>query len=323
MIAGSSSLQTPNPSRRVLVLVGPTASGKTQLSLLLAQRLNGEIISADSRQIYRYLDIGTAKPTIEERKTVKHYFLDEVTPDQDFNAGEYGKRGKMVIDEIFRAGKQPIVVGGSGLYIQSLIDGLFEGPARDDETRKRLYARLHAEGPESLLNELQRVDPVSAAKMLPSNTRRIIRALEVYYLTGVPLSEHHKQQPIERTFSPVFVGIEWDRKKLYERINRRAEKMIEAGLVEEVQSLQRIGYRSSLNSLQTVGYQEVFQYLEGTIGFQAMVERVKQNSRRFAKRQLTWFKRDKRIRWFRVEDESEFPHIAENIVKYFREVTNL
>jgi tRNA dimethylallyltransferase len=321
-VTGGASLDTRHSSRNVLVLVGPTASGKTQLSLLLAQHLNGEIISADSRQIYKYLDIGTAKPTIEERNKIKHYFLDELTPDEDFNAGEYGKRGRMVIDEIFRAGKQPIVVGGSGLYIQSLIDGLFEGPARDEETRKRLHARLQAEGAETLLNELHRVDPVSAAKMLPSNTRRIVRALEVYYLTGVPLSEHQKQQPIQRTFQPVFVGIEWDRKKLYERINRRAEKMIEAGLIDEVRSLQRMGYSSSLNSLQTVGYQEVFQYLEGKIDYETMLERFAQNSRRFAKRQLTWFRRDRRIRWFHVEDESEFSTIAENIVNYFRNVTN-
>lgn len=302
----------------MLVLVGPTASGKTQISLLLAQRLNGEIISADSRQIYKYLDIGTAKPTTEERKIVRHYFIDELTPDQDFNAGEYGRRGGEIIDEIFRAGKQPIVVGGSGLYIQSLIDGFFEGPARDEQMRKRLYTRLHVEGSEHLLGELRRIDPVSAAKMLPSNTRRIIRALEVYYLTGVPLSQHQNEQRTERTFYPVFAGLEWERKQLYNRINRRAEKMIEAGLVEEARSLLRMGYNASLNALQTVGYQEVFQFLDGKIDFQTMLNRFTQNSRRFAKRQLTWFRRDKRIRWFHVENESEFPKIAEDILNYFR-----
>jgi tRNA dimethylallyltransferase len=303
-------------SRRVLVLVGPTASGKTSTSLIVAQRLDGEIISADSRQIYKYMDIGTAKPSNEEQKHIKHYFLDELTPDRDFNAGEYGKHGRNIIDGIVRAGKHPIVVGGSGLYIQSLIDGFFEGPAKDQDIRERLYARLHTDGAESLLEELKKVDPLAASKMLPSNTRRIIRALEVYHLSGIPLSQHHRRQSSE-IFESVFVGLEWDRKKLYERINRRVDRMIEAGLVEEVKALLRMGYNTSLNSLQTVGYREVFLHLEGKLDHGTMVDQIKQNSRRFAKRQLTWFRRDKRIHWFHVEDESEFPEIAQKIIDYF------
>lgn len=300
-----------------MVLVGPTASGKTPVSLILAQRLQGEIISADSRQIYKYMDIGTAKPSVGEQTAVKHYFLNELTPDRDFNAGEFGRRGREIIRTIFRNGNQPIIVGGSGLYIQSLIDGFFEGPARDDEVRKKLYVRLRKEGNEALLQELKKHDPVSASTMLPSNARRIVRALEVYYLTGVPISQHHKNQRVEETFKPVFAGLAWDRKKLYERIDRRVDVMIESGLVEEVKSLMRLGYDFSLNALQTVGYQEVFRYVQGKVDGRTMVEQVKQNTRRFAKRQLTWFRRDKRIRWFPVEDGTEFPDVAKEIADYF------
>lgn len=307
-----------NGSRRVLILVGPTASGKTAVSLLLARRLNGEIVSADSRQMYRYLDIGTAKPRKEEMGEINHYFLDVLTPDQDFNAGEFGKQGRSVIEAIFRSGKQPIVVGGSGLYIQSLIDGFFEGPSKDEETRKHLYDRLHREGVEVLLQELRKIDPASAARMLPTNTRRIVRALEVFYLTGIPISELQKMNKPQRTFEPVFAGLAWERKALYERIDRRVDAMLAAGLVNEVESLQRRGYDISLNALQTVGYQEVFQFLDGSIDYETMVESIKRNSRRFAKRQLTWFRRDRRIHWFPVESEKDFPTVAQEIVQYFR-----
>lgn len=263
------------------------------------------------------MDIGTAKPSVGEQTAVKHYFLNELTPDRDFNAGEFGRRGREIIRTIFRNGNQPIIVGGSGLYIQSLIDGFFEGPARDDEVRKKLYVRLRKEGNEALLQELKKHDPVSASTMLPSNARRIVRALEVYYLTGVPISQHHKNQRVEETFKPVFAGLAWDRKKLYERIDRRVDVMIESGLVEEVKSLMRLGYDFSLNALQTVGYQEVFRYVQGKVDGRTMVEQVKQNTRRFAKRQLTWFRRDKRIRWFPVEDGTEFPDVAKEIADYF------
>lgn len=220
--------------RRILVVVGPTASGKTAVSLLVAERLNGEIISADARQIYRHMDIGTAKPAKDELKRVRHYFVNELCPDEDFNAGEYGRKGRGIIGDVFQRSKLPIVVGGSGLYIQSLVYGLFDGPSADYSVREQFYERLRMEGAEALLEELRRVDPASAAKMLPSNTRRIVRALEVYELTGEPISVHHKNQRIEINFTPVFVGLEWDRKKLYERINLRVEKMLNLGLVDEV-----------------------------------------------------------------------------------------
>ena len=301
--------------RRVLLIVGPTASGKTAVSLSVAERLNGEIISADARQVYRYMDIGTAKPAPDELKRVKHYFVDELRPDEDFNAGEYGRQGRDIIEDIFQRGRLPVVVGGSGLYVQSLVYGLFDGPSADHSLRERLYERLKAEGAEALLGELRRVDPVSAAKMLPSNTRRIIRALEVYELTGKPISVHHRNQRIEINFAPVFVGLEWDRKKLYERINLRVERMLNLGLVDEVSHLLALGYHKDLNALQTVGYKEAFQYFSGEIDYDEMARLIKRNTRRYAKRQLGWFRRNGQIRWIHLEDEEDFPKVGDQIVE--------
>lgn len=297
-------------------MVGPTASGKTPISLRIAQQLNAEIISADSRQIYKFLDIGTAKPSLEDREKVKHYFVDELTPEQEFNAGEFGKRGREIIDDIFRRNNVPLVVGGSGLYVQSLIDGFFDGPSKDDELRQQLYARLHHDGAEVLLEELRAVDAESASKMLPSNTRRIVRALEVYKLTGVPIS-HWQNHKVKIHFVPVFVGLEWERKLLYERINRRVDWMIDQGLIDEVKRLHSRGYSPDLNALQTVGYKEVFDYFNQKISYEHMKELIKQNSRRYAKRQLTWFRADKRIRWFEVNSETDLLEVAKKISDYF------
>ncbi|HZY09597.1 MAG TPA: tRNA (adenosine(37)-N6)-dimethylallyltransferase MiaA [Bacteroidota bacterium] len=305
-----------NTERRVLVLVGPTASGKTAVSFFIAQHLKIEIISADSRQIYRYMDIGTAKPSGEDRQHIPHHFIDILTPDTEFNAGEYGKEGRRIVDEIFQRKRMPLVVGGSGLYIQSLVDGFFEGPSADKTIRKKLNERLATEGADKLLEQLRSVDPVAASKMISSNTRRIIRALEVYALSGVPISQL-QQNRRESNFTPIIVGLQWDRKMLYERINRRVEWMLKQGFVEEVRKLQSLGYSRDLNAMQTVGYKEVYDFLEGKTDYDRMVELMKQNSRRFAKRQLTWFRRDKRIKWYDVQNEEELKTIAVKICDYF------
>jgi tRNA dimethylallyltransferase len=303
--------------RVVLCIVGPTASGKTKLAILVAKQLHGEVISADSRQVYRHLDIGTAKPTREQLQEVRHYFVDELDPGENFNAGEFGRKGREIIDDLFRRKKVPVVVGGSGLYIRSLVDGFFEGPSAVSEVRERLYNRLRQEGAVALLAELERVDPAFASRMLPSNTRQIIRALEVFELTGVPISKLH-QQKIEIDFVPLMIGLQWDRKALYDRINRRVDAMLENGFLGEVRRLLDLGYSETTNSLQTVGYQEAISHLRGEVDYDTMVELIKRNTRRFAKRQLTWFRADKRIQWFSISDNKDFFSLVQRVEYLFR-----
>ena len=302
---------------KVLVIVGPTCSGKTALSLILAPHLSAEIISADSRQIFKFMDIGTAKPSPEELQRVPHHFVDILTPDQDFSAGEFGRQGRETIDNILKRSKTPIVVGGAGLYIRSLVDGLFDGPHADPELRKHMEEQIESEGTAPLLEELRSVDPAAAVRMLPSHTHRIIRALEVYYATGKPISELHAKKS-ESAFEPQFMGLHWERPKLYQNINERVERMMGQGFLEEVRSILQRGYAPGLNALQTVGYKEAIEHLEGKITLSRMVELMKQNSRRFAKRQMTWFRADKRIRWLEVGDVSELEALAGTILVEFR-----
>lgn len=303
--------------RQVLVLLGPTASGKTTLSIALAQLLGGEIISADSRQVYRYLDIGTAKPKPDQRALVRHYFIDELDPDEVFNAGEFGTRGREVIEDMLARSKVPIVVGGSGLYIYSLIDGLFEGPGADREFRESMEERIRAYGVQPLLEELKEVDPAAAERADLTKPRRIIRALEVYHLTGRPISEHHRAQEVHIQFVPVIFGLAWERKQLYARIERRCEQMLAEGLLDEVEHLETLGYDSSLNALKTVGYAEASAYRRGKISYTELVRLFKQNTRRYAKRQLTWFRRDSRIIWVQLAENTRFDAVASAIAHQF------
>ena len=304
----------PSSTPHVIVLVGPTASGKTSVSLHLAHLLSAEIISADSRQIYRYLDIGTAKPTPEERLNVPHHFVDEVPPDKEFNAGEFGVRGREVIEEIFSRGRVPLVVGGAGLYVQSLIDGFFEGPGADWEYRKILEERIQAGELEELISELRRVDPVLADRIDVTKPRRIIRALEVYHTTGKPLSVLQKESRIAVNFAPLFFGLDWERKELYRRVDARCEEMLRNGLLDEIARLEQMGFDRSLNALRTVGYAEGFAFRNREITYEEMVRLFKQNSRRYAKRQMTWFKRDARISWIKMKEGISPLEVAEGIL---------
>ena len=297
----------------IVVLVGPTASGKTAVSLPLAQLIHAEILSADSRQIYRYLDIGTAKPTPSERSRVPHHFIDIRNPDEEYNAGLYGEEGREAITRILGRGRVPLVVGGSGLYIQSLVDGFFDGPPADPDFRAQAMERLRSEGVLPLLKDLEKVDPDSAASIDPTKPRRVVRALEVFHITGIPLSVLHRERKPEIPFVPLFFGLELDRAGLYQRINTRCERMMEGGLLDEVESLVAAGYTASLNALKTVGYAEAFAYRRGEISYEDMVRLFKQNSRRYAKRQLTWFRRDARIRWIPVAASDDAVRIAETI----------
>ena len=301
----------------VLAIVGPTASGKTALSILLARKMNAEIISADSRQIYRYLTIGTAKPTPEDLRQIKHHFVDILDPDQDYNAGEYSLQARIKIQELSNNGVRPILVGGSGLYLRAVIDGFFKGQGKNFEVREELEEEARSFGGDVLYEKLKKIDPVSAAKMDATKVRRVVRALEVYYSTGKPISELHSVQETVIPFTVVQFGLEWDRKVLYQRNEHRIDEMIKHGLVGEVQALISKGYSRTLNALNTVGYKEVFQFLEGTLTREEMVRLIKQNTRRYAKRQMTWFRADKRIRWISVNEETDWNKIAALIQKEF------
>jgi len=280
--------------------------------------LGGEVVSADSRQVYRYLDLGTAKPPPAILRKVRHHFINERDPDQEFSAGEFGILGRKRMDEISSRSKQPIVVGGSGLYVQSLIDGLFEGPGANPEVRGRLEGRVAKEGAAALLEELRRVDPDSAARADATKPRRIIRALEVYELTGKPLSKHHRESAASVSFDSSFFGLSWRREELYRRIEERCDTMLSEGLLREVELLEARGYGPSLNALNSVGYAEAFAYRRGEVSFEEMVRLFKQNSRRYAKRQLTWFRRDRRIQWVAMDSEKKPKDVALEIARKFR-----
>lgn len=287
--------------KKYIAIVGPTASGKTSLSIELAKVLKTEIISADSRQIYKDIPISTATPSLEERGGISHYFLEEIELDRHYNAGEYGREARKKIADIFAKGKIPIVVGGSGLYLQALIDGFFEENIKDEEIKRELRAELDKYGKDFMYEKLKKVDPESAEKMAPHYFRRVLRALEVFYASGKKISDLQKNN-VKGDFEAVQFAIQLDRQILYDRINKRVDMMLKSGLIKEIENLKEKGYHyKTHNSLNTVGIKEVFKYFEGEYSYDEMVHYIKQNSRRFAKRQLTWFRRDGRIMWLNNE----------------------
>lgn len=304
----------------VIVLVGATASGKTATSAVLARLLKTdytpEIISADSRQIYRYLTIGTAKPSEELLTEIPHHCINIKNPDEQYNAGTFGSEATQIVERLLTENRIPIVVGGSGLYVQALCDGLFEHELNTDKERQILEQRLAKGGIEQLYKDLQNVDAVSAEKYRDLNPRRIIRALEYYYASGTPLSLAHKQHRIQRTFTSLFYGIDVPREELYERINRRTTTMFQDGLIEETQTVLDKGYSPTLNSLNTVGYKEILQLFEGKISKLRAIELTQQNTRHYAKRQMTWFRKDSRIQWYSGSPEFIATQIITDIHGY-------
>ncbi len=287
----------------ILVIAGPTASGKTAVGIELAQRLNGEIVSADARQIYRFMDIGTAKPTVEERAAARHHLIDFVNPDEDYSAGQFAEDASAVIGDILRRGKVPIVVGGAGLYIRALFDGFSPMPKIPPEIR----ARLQGEGRgclSKLYNRLCEVDSEWAAKIQATDTQRILRGLEVYEASGIPLSEHQKVPPTPPICHAVsYFGLFWEREVLYERINARARRILENGLIKEAADLRDKGYAPDLNALNAFGYREIFQYLNGETTLDRALADMQRGTRRYAKRQITFFRRDKRMMWMDGSDD--------------------
>lgn len=289
--------------QKLIVVAGPTASGKTGLAIEIARAFNGEIVGADSMQIYRYMDIGAAKPTMEERSEAVHHMIDFLEPDDEYSVADYTEQVHNVIAEIASRGKIPVMCGGTGLYINSVVDDVTFGEIDTDyEMRIELEALAKKEGSEKLLAMLMEFDEESARKLHPNNLRRIIRAIEFYRVTGVPISEHQRMtKERESRYEPLMMCIAWDRKLLYDRINERVDMMFADGLLDEVRLLMEKGYTKELNSMKGIGYKEVMDYLNGEMPYDEMVELVKQSSRRYAKRQLTWFRRDERIHWLKAD----------------------
>lgn len=296
--------------KTLIVVVGATGSGKTDLSLRLATHFAAPIISTDSRQVYRGIPIGTAQPTAEQLATAEHHFIASHELTDNFSCGEYEVQALARLEELFKEHDHVVAVGGSGLYIQALCEGMDDLPHADEELRKSLSDRLKNEGVESLAEELKRLDPEYYEQVDRQNPSRVLRAVEVCLQTGKPYSSLRTGEKRKRDFRIVKVGIDWEREILYDRINRRVDMMIDEGLEAEARAVYHLRH---LNSLQTVGYREMFDYFDGAISRDEAIELIKRNSRRYAKRQMTWFRRDEEIRWFSPTD---FEAMVEYILDY-------
>ena len=283
---------------KVVVICGPTASGKTALSIELAKKINGEIISGDSMQIYKDMDIGTAKPTKEEMQGIRHYLIDFVEPSKRYSVAEFKKDAENAIEEILKKGKVPIIVGGTGLYIDSLIYGIeYQDIKIDEKYRKELEKRAEVEGLQKLYEEAYNIDSRAAEKISKNDKKRIIRILEIYKATGKTKTEQEiESRKKESKYDYIVFAINMDRQKLYERINKRVDIMIKQGLIEEVENLLK-KYNKFPTAMQGLGYKEVVEYLDGKVAKEEMIEKIKMETRRFAKRQITWFKKNKQIIW--------------------------
>ncbi|MBR2014486.1 MAG: tRNA (adenosine(37)-N6)-dimethylallyltransferase MiaA [Alistipes sp.] len=298
---------TSTNSKRLIVVVGPTGSGKTALAIALARHYGAPVISTDSRQVYRGMPIGTAQPTADELSLATHYFIADREPEDDFNCGRYEVEALSLLERLFVDNDYVVAVGGSGLYVKALCEGMDELPETSAELREKLKQRLATDGIESLFNELQQLDPVYAEVVDRHNPARVMRALEVCLASGRPYSEQRRGERAQRPFHIIKVGTDMPRDILYERINRRVDMMVADGLVEEVRALIP---KRHLNALQTVGYRELFDYFDGHSTLEEAIDLIKRNSRRYAKRQLTWFRRDDDTAWFAPSDvESIIDHI--------------
>jgi tRNA dimethylallyltransferase len=298
-----------NKNNNLLILLGPTGVGKTGISTKLAQKMPDiEIISADSMQIYKYMDIGTAKPNKRILKAIKHHMIDIVEPSENFDVIQYSKLATKIILDVFKRGKIPILMGGSGLYISSIINPLFIGPAKDIEYRETLEEDAKMHGKEYLYDKLSKIDPVSASKIEPNDLRRIIRALEVYKSTGKTISYLQKKALTEDPkFKYHIIGLKRDRENLYQRINLRVDKMFKDGFIEEVKMLRNMGYKEDLNSMQGLGYKQIIKHLDGVLPTkEEAIDLIKIETRHYAKRQMTWFNNKiENIQWIGLDKNSE------------------
>jgi tRNA dimethylallyltransferase len=304
--------------KSVVVLVGPTASGKTRISIELAKSLNGEIVSADSMQVYKYMDIGTAKPDKDEMSGIKHHMIDEIYPDEEFSVAKYQQRALKAIEDIIKEDKIPIVTGGTGLYINSLIYNIsFSETVCDWDLRESLKKEALEKGNEFLHNRLKEIDPKAAQRIHLNDLKRIIRALEVYQITEKPISHHidvSRENPPK--FNYILLGLRMERERLYERINKRVDNMLKNGLIDEVKKLIEMGYDKNTFAMQGLGYKEVISHLKGEISIDEMVYLLKRDTRHYAKRQITWFKRNENIFLLDVDEITSASEVAKKI-KYY------
>ncbi|MBQ7573828.1 MAG: tRNA (adenosine(37)-N6)-dimethylallyltransferase MiaA [Clostridia bacterium] len=301
----------------IIVVLGPTASGKTALAIDIALSFDGEIVSADSMQIYKHMDIGTAKPTHEERAKAPHHLIDFVSPTDSYSVADYCADAHGVIKDITERGKLPVMCGGTGLYINSVInDVTFTEMKADMKLRAELFEIAKEQGGEKLIEMLAEFDPTSAKTLHPNNIKRIIRAIEFYKLCGVPISEHNEEtKNIESRYLPLMFMIDYDREVLYERINKRVDIMIDMGLIDEVKSLMDMGCNKQMQSMQGIGYKEIIEYLDSKCSLEEAISKIKQASRNYAKRQLTWFRRDDRI--IHLNPYEDFKNTAVENIKRF------
>ena len=302
---------------KLVIIQGPTASGKSELAVRLAERFSGEIINADSMQVYRGMDIGTAKPSPEMQNRIPHHLLDVVDPDQPFSAADFRREAERAILDIHSRGKKVFVVGGTGLYIKALTKGLVDSPGGDEKLRAELNVAARASGNQELYDRLVRVDPVTAGRLHPNDLVRIIRALEVYEMTGRPASEIRERHGFgdSENFSCLKLGIDAERTELYRKIDERVDWMMLHGLTEEVRGLLAAGYSPRLKSMRSLGYRHICSYFGGEFSLEEAKELIKRDTRRYAKRQMTWFRRDDEINWF--EYPVNIVIISTNVIEFY------
>lgn len=305
----------------LVVIGGTTACGKTDVGVLLAQNINGEIISADSMQIYRDMDIGTAKPTSEEMKNIKHYLIDEINPDEEYNVMIFQKKAKQYMNEIWKKGKIPILVGGTGFYINALVyDTFFEETEQDNTFRNNMYAFAEQYGADALYEKLKKVDSVYAQTLHANNVKRVVRALEYHHFTGKLFSEYNTEQKQKQSpYHTAMIVLTMERKKLYERIEKRIDNMIDRGLLQEVDTLLKKGYTQQLVSMQAIGYKEIIPYIHNEISLEQAIYDLKKNTRHFAKRQLTWFKRQTNGFWVDMTEQN-LQKATDEIINYLKRI---
>ena len=304
----------------LIILTGPTAVGKTDLSIQLAKAVDAEIVSADSMQIYKYMDIGSAKVTEEEMQGVKHYLVDEIEPDMPFSVSEYKRKAEEYIDEISSRGKNVIVTGGTGLYLNSLIYDMDFGKSdANQELREELNKELEENGPAYMYEKLVSLDKEAAERIHPNNTKRVIRAIEVA-MSGEKMNDFSKDLRYNKKYRPIIIVLNRDRQALYDRINLRVDIMLKNGLIEEVKGLLEKGYTKDMISMQGIGYKEIIKYFDGEYTLDEAIEIIKRDSRRYAKRQLTWFRRYEDAKWFEIDKFDSAEELKDAVVSYVKEM---